>query len=103
MTVTVNTDLIFMVLFCRIIDLKLGLGRFPRSDTRPEAMHPFRDYATARFVESGSGRVGRVAPNRQQQICWAMSIAPFRAALLLSQTQANSVRSFLRARADVPW
>ena len=61
-------------------------------------MHPSPGYATARFVAFGSGRVARVAPNRQQiavpssralindlrrhqqeRICRAMWIAPSRA------------------------
>src|SRR5438093_5292990 len=84
-------------------------------------MHLFPDYATARSVVCGSGRVARAAPTRQQNavlhrarckrdwshlqegICWAIWIAPSRAELAVFRAQANFALRFAGARADVPW
>src|SRR4030095_12472153 len=83
-------------------------------------MHPFQDFATARFVVFCTERVAPVVLSRQQnailrrgcckrhsshrqeRTCWGMWIAPARVEPVAFRAPANFARELVAARADVP-
>jgi len=84
-------------------------------------MHPFPDYATARFAlccserdapvvlsrqQSASlhpGRCKRDWSRRQEQSCRAMLIVPSLAEQVVFRAQPNFAQRFVGAPVDVPW